>query len=178
MENLKINKNGGIFINTIFILIILSAIVFIFIIYYDVKPTSFNNYVYNKPSYKFNDVTNVFLDKLTLNKLNYAYENSNDGKVICLYGKSTSKQSSIIINNVVDSVQKTCSKNEMFLGTLYINKNYVSNVYDINCGLTKSQIEILDINNNKITSIMCNKNWFGFYNNDSLSKSYNYQIVN
>lgn len=63
------------------------------------------------------------------------------------------------------------------MGILLINKNYKNDIYDINCGLDKDQIKNLEINDNIITGIVCKDTWFGFYNNKSIEKSYEYQIV-
>lgn len=174
---LKENKKANGWIVFILIMIILVSLVFIVLLYMDIDLNDIEGKFYGLPDYKFNDKSIVFIDETTFNKMQYAYENIEDGEKLCLYG--IEKNNGDILINSIDETSSygSCNDVEEFIGLLYINKNHIKDIYDINCGLDKDQIDKLNINDNIITGIMCKNTWFGFYNNESIDTSYEYQIV-
>lgn len=167
------DKKSNVFIITLFILIILVSLVFTIMIYFDIDETYLLNKYYNIPNYDFNDDITIFIETKSLNKMNYAYENLNQDDILCLYG--TTKNNNIIIDDV-DEYSNECSEKN-YIGNMRINKNEKIDVYDIECGLNNNETQHLKTSKDEIISVMCDKNWFGFYNNESKSTSYKYNII-
>lgn len=175
---MKDNKKANGFVITLFILIIVVALTFVFLLYFNIGIGDLQDKINGKPTYNFNDKSTIFIQQNTMNKMNYAYDKLNDTSLLCLYGIDKSNGNLFIDDIKETSQNKICFKNDKYLGILYINKNNQADIYDINCALDKSQYDYLQIGKNKITSIMCKKNWLAFYNNESLDRSYDYKITN
>lgn len=172
------SKKANGFVIFILVMIIMIALIGVIALYFDIDFNDVKGYFYGKPDYNFNDKSNVFIDKLVFNKMKFAYDKLEDGEILCLYGIEKNN-GDVLIDDIKESTSNNlCNENNEYLGNMYINKNYVNDVYDINCGLSKEQIESLNIQYNTITGIMCKSTWFGFYNNESIDTSYNYNIVN
>lgn len=174
MENKKANG----FVTVILTLIIIIALTFVFLLYFDIDTSDIQSKVYGKPSYQFNEESSVFLTKTIVNKLNYAYAQLSDNSILCLYGIAKSN-GDLLINDVKEpSSGNVCFKDETYLGKLYITKNNQVQVYDINCAIDSELYNELSINETKLSTIMCKENWFGFFTNNSIYRSYDYQIIN
>ena len=169
----NINNKGSVLV-TMLVIIILISFLFIIIIYYDLDYDFIQTKYYGLPDYDFNDDSNVFIERITLNKFNYAFENFNEGEIFCVYGFQKNNRN-ILIKDLQEKNLNKCEE-ENLLGLLYISKNY--NIYDIGCSLDENKIKKLDVEKNILSSVICNKNWIGFYNNNSMEKSFLYKIVN
>lgn len=174
--NLKKNNKANGFVIFLLVFIILASLLFVILLYFDIDKNDIVGKYYGIPSYDFNDKSIVFIEKTTFNKMEYAYNNIDDGEELCLYGLEKNN-GDVLINDIKEKTNANICNPLNYLGILFINKNHKNEIYDINCGLDKEQIENLEIKNNIITGIMCKDTWFGFYNNNSIEKSYEYQIV-
>lgn len=173
MENKKANG----FVTFLLVLIILVSVTAVLALYFDIDENDVKGYFNGKPDYSFNEKSTIFIQNEVFNKMKYAYINLDDTSKLCLYGVDKNN-GDLLINDIKELSNNKCFENDLFLGELYINKNHMVDVYDINCGLDNSQIKELNIKYNKITSIMCKDTWLSFYNNESIDISYDYQIVN
>jgi hypothetical protein len=173
---MKNNKKANTIVTLVLVLIILTALVFVILLYFDIDENDIKGKYYGIPNYDFNERSIVFIEETTFNKMKYAYNNVDDMEKLCLFGLKKNN-GDVLINNIREPTGSKVCVGEDVLGYLYINKVHNNEIYDINCGLDESQIDNLEISKNIMTGIMCKDTWFGFYNNKSLEKSYKYQIV-
>lgn len=98
MEIKKNNKANG-FVITLLIFIILTSLIFVIFLYFDIDKNDIVGKYYGVPNYDFNDKSIIFIEKITFNKMKYAYQNLEDNEELCLYGLEKNN-GDILINDI------------------------------------------------------------------------------